>query len=50
VRSEQDIEEQTMTPAIELRKTEYAERYDVNWLLLLRRFHGSMTSPTIAAI
>jgi len=23
-----------MTPAIELRKTEYAERYDVNWLLL----------------
>jgi hypothetical protein len=35
---------------MELKKTEYAERYDVNWLLLFKRFHGSMTNPTIAAI
>ena len=40
----------TMTPAIELRNTEYAERYDVKLLLLLRRFQGNMQSPTIAAM
>lgn len=39
----------TITPAIELRKTEYAERYEVKLLLLLRRFQGSMQRPTIAA-
>jgi hypothetical protein len=39
-----------MTPAIELRNTEYAERYDVKLLLLLRRFQGNMQSPTIAAM
>ena len=39
----------TMTPAIELRNTEYAERYEVKLLLLLSRFHGSITRPTIAA-
>lgn len=39
-----------MTPAMELRKTEYAERYDVKLLLLFNRFHGSMHRPTIAAM
>jgi hypothetical protein len=29
-----------------LRNTEYAERYDVKLLLLLRRFHGSMHRPS----
>jgi hypothetical protein len=42
--------DRTMTPAIELRKTEYAERYDVNLLLLLRRFQGNMQKPTMAAM
>jgi hypothetical protein len=40
----------TMTPAIELRNTEYADRYDVKLLLLLRRFQGNMQSPTVAAM
>ncbi len=35
---------------MELRKTEYAERYDVKLLLLFNRFHGSMHRPTIAAM
>lgn len=39
-----------MTPAVELRKTEYADRYEVKLLLLFNRFHGIMTRPTIAAI
>lgn len=39
-----------MTPAIELRKTEYAERYVVKLLLLLSRFQGSMHNPTMAAM
>ena len=39
----------TITPAIELKKTEYAERYDVKLLLLLSKFHGNMHRPTIAA-
>jgi hypothetical protein len=40
----------TITPAMLLRKTEYAERYDVKLLLLFKRFHGSMHRPTMAAI
>ena len=39
-----------MTPAMELRKTEYAERYELKLLLLFRRFHGSMQMPTMAAM
>jgi len=35
---------------MELRKTEYADRYEVKLLLLLRRFHGSMQRPTMAAM
>ena len=42
--------ERTMTPAMELKKTEYADRYDVKLLLLLSRFQGSMQMPTIAAM
>jgi hypothetical protein len=38
-----------MTPAMELRKTEYADRYEVKSLLLLRKFHGKMQIPTTAA-
>jgi len=38
-----------MTPAIELRNTEYADRYEVKLLLSLSKFHGSMQIPTIAA-
>jgi hypothetical protein len=33
-----------------LRKTEYAERYDVKLLLLFKRFQGSMHRPTMAAM
>ena len=40
----------TITPAIELRKTEYAERYDVKLLLSFSRFHGQMQMPTMAAM
>jgi hypothetical protein len=40
----------TMTPAMELRNTEYAERYEVKLLLSLSKFHGSMHSPTMAAM
>ena len=39
-----------MTPAMELKKTEYAERYDVKLLLLLSKFQGSMQMPTMAAM
>ena len=39
-----------MTPAMELKKTEYAERYDVKLLLLVSKFHGHMHKPTTAAI
>lgn len=37
-----------MTPAIALRKTEYADIYEVKRLLLDTRFQGHMTSPTMA--
>lgn len=39
-----------MTPAIALRKTEYADIYEVKRLLLDTRFQGHMTSPTMAHI
>lgn len=38
-----------MTPAIELKNTEYAERYVANVVPSLSRFHGHMQRPTIAA-
>jgi len=37
-----------MTPAMEDRKTEYADRYVVKLLELERRFQGHMTNPIIA--
>ena len=39
----------TMTPAMELKNTEYADRYEVKVAPSLSRFHGHMASPTIAA-
>ena len=39
----------TMTPAMELKNTEYADRYEVNVAPSLRRFHGHMARPMIAA-
>ena len=35
---------------MELKNTEYAERYVVKLLLLLSKFQGSMHKPTMAAI
>jgi hypothetical protein len=39
-----------ITPAIALRKTEYADIYEEKRLLLDTRFQGHMTSPTMADI
>lgn len=50
MKGETEHKAHTMTPAIELKKTEYADRYEVKLLLLFSRFHGSMQSPTIAAM
>lgn len=36
-----------MTPAMEERKTEYAERYVVKLLELERRFQGHIANPTM---
>ena len=44
------VKKRTITPAIELRKTEYAERYDVKLLLSFNRFHGQIQIPTMAAM